>query len=154
MTPSEPRLYIADVGQNHWEEINVVSQKKLNGANFGWRLREATNKTPKPKVGGEKSTSHIDPIFEYDHSTGRSITGGYVYRGSLESIQGHYFYADWVKHKIWSLKFDGKEVVDTQDWTNHFAQRGQPLSHISSFGKDPQGGLYIISHKGFIYEIK
>jgi len=150
---NDPRLYIADVGQNQWEEINVVTPKQLNGANFGWRLREATHKTAKRDVGGEKSESHIDPIFEYNHSEGKSITGGYVYRGSSDSLQGHYFYADWVKHKVWSLKFDGNNVVETHDWTNYFAQRGHHLTHISSFGKDPQGELYIISHKGFIFKI-
>ena len=148
------KLYIADVGQNHFEEINVVSLTQLNGANFGWRLREANHKTHKQNIGGEKSDTHIDPIFEYDHSVGKSITGGYVYYGTNKSIQGHYFYADWVKHKIWSFKLNGDKVTENRDWTNYFAQQGHPLTHISSFGKDPQGNIYIISHKGVIYKIK
>lgn len=150
---SEPRLYIADVGQNHFEEINCVTSSELNGANFGWRIREAKHKTSKGNAGGEKKEEHIDPIFEYDHTIGKSITGGYVYRGSIKSIQGHYFYADWVSHHIWSFQFDGKKTTNEHNWTNFFAQRGTPVTHISSFGTDPQGGLYLISHKGFIYKI-
>lgn len=153
-TSSDSKIYIADVGQNEYEEINCVTAKELNGANFGWRLREAKHKTNKGNAGGEKQPSHIDPIFEYKHPIGQSITGGYVYRGSIDSIQGHYFYADWVKNKIWSFKLDGEKVTQQRDWTNYFAQRGRPITHISSFGRDPQGEIYIISHKGLIYKIE
>ena len=146
-------FYIADVGQNHWEEINAVSQKSLKGADFGWRMREATHATPKGSVGADKPKAAIDPIFEYDHKTGRSITGGYVYRGKIKSIYGHYFYADWVIPKIWSIVYDGKEVTEEKDWTQVFAQNGSPIQAISSFGVDPQGELYIISHSGDIYAI-
>lgn len=146
-------LYIADVGQNHWEEINAVSENTLKGANFGWRTREATHATHKKNIGGEKPIAAIDPIYEYDHSVGKSITGGYVYRGKIKSIYGHYFFADWVKHKTWSIVYDGKKVTEEHDWTHYFAQRGRPVTHISSFGRDPQGELYIISHKGDIFSI-
>lgn len=148
------QLYIADVGQNQWEEINAVSSKELKGANFGWRAREATHQTPTKKIGGKKQKDAIDPIYEYNHSKGRSITGGYVYRGNIESIKGHYFYADWVKPQIKSIVYNGTEISSEQDWTFHFAQRGKPITHISSFGVDPQGELYIISHKGDVYSIQ
>jgi glucose/arabinose dehydrogenase len=146
-------LYIADVGQNHWEEINAVSQDELKGADFGWRIREATHATPMKSVGGKKPKAAIDPIFEYDHATGKSITGGYVYRGKIKSIQGQYFYADWITPKIWSITYDGKKVTEEKDWTQLFAQKGKPIKAISSFGQDPQGELYIISHVGNIYAI-
>ena len=146
-------LYIADVGQNHWEEINAVSQDELKGADFGWRIREATHATPMKSVGGKKPKAAIDPIFEYDHATGKSITGGYVYRGKIKSIQGQYFYADWIMPKIWSITYDGKEVTEEKDWTQLFSQKGKPINAISSFGEDPQGELYIISHVGNIYAI-
>mgnify|MGYP000557237090 CR=1 FL=1 len=146
-------LYLADVGQNHWEEINAVTSEQLRGADFGWRTREGTHATPKKSVGGEKPKAAIDPIYEYDHGVGKSITGGYVYRGKIKSIYGHYFYADWVKPKIWSIAYDGKNITAEHHWTNYFAQRGRPITHISSFGMDPQGEMYIISHKGDIYAI-
>ncbi|MGJ8657580.1 MAG: PQQ-dependent sugar dehydrogenase [Akkermansiaceae bacterium] len=146
-------LYIADVGQNHWEEINAVTYEDLRGANFGWRTREATHATAKDSVGGEKPDAAIDPIYEYDHSVGKSITGGYVYRGKIKSIYGHYFFADWVKPKIWSIAYDGEKITAEHNWTNYFAQRGRPVTHMSSFGVDPQGELYIISHKGDIFAI-
>ncbi len=146
-------LYLADVGQNHWEEINAVEYGTLRGADFGWRTREATHTTPKEKIGGDKPDAAIDPIFEYDHAVGKSITGGYVYRGKIKSIYGHYFFADWVKPKIWSITYDGSEITSEKEWTNYFAYRGRPITHISSFGTDPQGELYIVSHQGDIYAI-
>ncbi len=146
-------LYIADVGQITWEEINAVTQDALKGANFGWRLREGTHQTPTHAVGGEKPNCAIDPIFEYDRSVGSSITGGYVYRGKIKSIYGQYFYADFAKPKIFSFIFDGKKVSAQKDWSQIFAQNGKPISQISSFGLDPQGEMYIISHQGNIYAI-
>ena len=148
------QLYIGDVGQNQSEEINAVTSEKLKGANFGWRAREASSATPTDSVGGPKPDGAVDPIFEYKHSIGRSITGGYVYRGKIKSIQGHYFYADWVKPKIWSIVFDGKKVTSEHEWTYQFAQSGREINQISSFGRDPQGELYIISHKGDIFAIE
>lgn len=146
-------FYIADVGQNHWEEINAVSKKNYKGADFGWRLREGTHNTPARSVGGEKPDNAIDPIFEYDHSVGKSITGGYVYRGKIKSIYGHYFYADWLSPRIWSFAYDGNKASETKEWTRFFAQKGKPITNISSFGEDPQGELYIISQRGDVYAI-
>lgn len=148
------QFYIADVGQNQSEEINALNNNKLKGANFGWRAREATKPTPTKSVGGPKQHDAVDPIFEYKHSIGRSITGGYVYRGKIKSIQGHYFYADWVMPKIWSIVYDGNKVTSTHDWTDQFSQGEQNISLISSFGTDPQGEIYIISHKGDIFYIE
>ena len=146
-------FYIGDVGQNAWEEVNVVDQETLKGADFGWRLREATHATPAKSVGGEKPKAAIDPVLEYDRSQGKSITGGYVYRGKIKSIQGHYFYADFASNKIWSFKFDGKKASDEKECTQLFAQRGRPITQIASFGLDPQGEMYIIGHQGDIYQI-
>ncbi len=147
-------FYIADVGQNNWEEINAVTQDKLKAANFGWRNREATHANPNQNITNKKPKSAIDPIHEYDHSQGKSITGGYVYRGKIKSIQGHYFFADWISNKIWSIKYNGNKITSKKNWTHTFAQRGRPITNISSFATDPQGELYIISHQGSIYSIK
>lgn len=146
-------LYIGDVGQNNWEEINAVTEATLKGANFGWKLREGTHSTPAKPVGGKKAKPAIDPIFEYDRSVGQSITGGYVYRGKIKSISGLYFYADYVKPRIFSFNYNGKKVTAEKEWTQQFAQKGKPISQISSFGVDPQGEMYIISHEGNIYAI-
>lgn len=146
-------LYLADVGQNAWEEINAIDIKKLKGANFGWRFREGTHQTPRKGVGGERKPHFVEPIHQYPRKDGVSITGGYVYRGKIKSIQGHYFYSDWITNRTWSLAYKGGKAQDHKEWTNVFKDEGKKLSRISSFGEDPQGELYIISHNGFIYKI-
>ena len=146
-------LYIADVGQNAWEEVNCVTSKELRGANFGWRLREATHQTPRKGVGGPKKSRFIDPIHEIKRKDALSVTGGYVYRGKIKSIQGQYFFADWITNRTWSLHYKDGKVQQHKEWTDVFKDNGKKLSRISSFGQDPQGELYIISHNGQIYKI-
>lgn len=150
-------LYVADVGQNHWEEVNVATTKQLRGANFGWRLREGFQATPAPSVGGEKPAGAIDPIHIYRHGNskdeGLSVTGGYVYHGQIEGLRGHYFFADYVTGNIWSFQLkDGKPSPITH-WTEAFSNKGNTIPQISSFGIDPQGELYIISDQGSIHKV-
>ena len=87
-------FFIGDVGQRMTEEVNRVSFEKLKGANFGWRLREGGHATPEEGVGGDKPREVIDPIYSYPHDVseqgGFSITGGYLYKGSVESLKGKY----------------------------------------------------------------
>jgi glucose/arabinose dehydrogenase len=90
-------FYIADVGQGQWEEIDIGQ----SGANYGWNTFEG----PAPFPGGGPLTGgpHVPPIYSYNHSVGQSITGGYVYRGEGEALQGQYFFADFVQGKIFTL---------------------------------------------------
>jgi len=90
-------FYIADVGQNTWEEIDIGAI----GANYGWPVYEG----PQFNGGTPSSGTLTAPIHVYDHSVGRSITGGYVYRGTSEGLQGRYFFADFSQGKVWTLAF-------------------------------------------------
>lgn len=134
-------FWVADVGQNLWEEINIVTK----GGNYGWNLREGLHPFA-PNGEGEHPTL-IDPIWEYHHDIGKSITGGHVYRGkALPELTGHYLYADYVSGLIWALKYDkaAKKVV---------ANRTIPITEklpIISFGEDEAGEVYFtaVSPKG------
>jgi glucose/arabinose dehydrogenase len=101
-------LYIADVGQDRWEEIDF-GQK---GANYGWNAFEGPVTFP----GGDPVNNAgplVAPIYAYDHTVGHSITGGYVYRGEGEALQAQYFFADFIQAKVFTLRFDGSSWVAT-----------------------------------------
>jgi glucose/arabinose dehydrogenase len=137
-------LYIGDVGQNHFEEINVQPASSQGGENYGWRIREGTL----PFYGsGLASKGFTSPITGYDHSQGASVTGGFVYRGTTPSdLQGVYLYGDFANGRIWGLRRNGtlwesKLLLDT-DFT------------IAAFGEDSTGNLYIADYsKGTIYQL-
>lgn len=130
-------LYAADVGQNIWEEINIVKK----GGNYGWNLREAKHKFG--DNGSDASDKLIDPIFEYHHDVGKSITGGHVYRGSaVPSLNGMYMYADYVSGKVWALEHTpGGEILG-----NHEI-KSMKLP-IITFGEDEQGEVYLTTQLG------
>ncbi len=105
-------LWVADVGQDLWEEINIVKK----GGNYGWSLREGAH--PFFQKPGQDISSLIDPIWEYPHTEpwGKSITGGVVYRGAaVPSLVGYYLYADYVTGRLWALKFDEKSGKVTEN---------------------------------------
>lgn len=146
-------FYIADVGQNAWEEVNVVSAKQLNGSNFGWRPREGFHRTPKKGVGGPKRSEYIDPVLEYEHNMnddgGLSINGGYVYRGSVKELQGHYLYSDHVNPRIWSFQYENGQATNRQDLTNTLSRPdGKKFRQLSSFGQDADQEVYVIEMGG------
>jgi glucose/arabinose dehydrogenase len=158
-------LWIADVGQNTVEELNFQPANSAGGENYGWRLREGTIPTPTPfppetPVGGEKPPGAIDPIHEFFHTAqlpNRSITGGYVYRGPIEELQGKYFFADFSNaNSIWSLRFDGSDpsefdgtnYVDFEEWTQQLKPAVGNIQFISSFGEDAAGNLYLVDLGG------
>ena len=140
-------LLIADVGQNRWEEIDYEPPGR-GGRNYGWRNREGAhdNVTSRPPA----YLPLIDPIHEYDHNTGRSITGGFVYRGRAlgPSYAGRYFFADFILRRVWSLALTvdpatgEARAVDVREHTAELAGTGQ-LDNISSFGVDSDGELYM-----------
>lgn len=127
-------LWAADVGQNVWEEINIVEK----GGNYGWNLREG--KHVFAPTGAGTNSSLIDPIWEYHHDIGKSITGGHVYRGKkVPELVGHYLYADYVSGKIWALKYDAKTKTVVANRT--IGYDGAPMPVIS-FGEDEEGEVY------------
>ncbi|MDA1017130.1 MAG: PQQ-dependent sugar dehydrogenase [Planctomycetota bacterium] len=125
-------LWAADVGQNLWEEINIIT----SGGNYGWNLREGMHTFG--KNGSDARDGLIEPVWEYDHNVGKSITGGHVYRGKrLPGLAGLYLYADYVTGKIWALKYDAKakKVVSNQSIPTD-------KMPVISFGEDEAGEVY------------
>ncbi|MDN5753287.1 MAG: PQQ-dependent sugar dehydrogenase [Nitrosospira sp.] len=138
-------LYIADVGQDHREEIDIGAA----GANYGWRVYEGTRVNFPAEA---PLANHTPPIFEYSHTDdGGSIIGGYVYRGSLiDGLEGTYFFADFVNDKVMSFRYTGSPITD-DDVTDRTAELLSPTGisgSISSFGEDGFGNLYLVSLNG------
>lgn len=126
------RLWAADVGQDLWEEVNIVKA----GGNYGWSVREASY--PFNNKPSSTTEAPVEPIWEYDHRIGKSITGGYVYRGKrLPELQGAYLYADFISGRIWALRFDETTGRVTQN--ARITTKGMP---IVSFGEDAGGEVY------------
>jgi glucose/arabinose dehydrogenase len=137
-------LWIADVGQGNWEEINFTPATLEPGLNYGWYYREGTHPF---KGEPPESVDLIDPIYEYDHSMGCSVTGGYVYRGTeLPEWYGVYVFGDFCNGKVWGLLPD-----DAGNWIS--SELFSTGVNISSFGEDVFGELYLISHNGTIYKL-
>ncbi len=134
--PDTGQLWLADVGQGAWEEVDLIEL----GGNYGWRCREGAHDTinaPDCTGGGL-----IDPVTEYSHSVGNSITGGYVYRGSaIPELEGLYVFADYGSGRFWAARPDGQggygndELIDTNI---------QP----TAFGVGPDGELYFVDING------
>src|SRR5262245_28726982 len=138
-------FYIADVGNTQFEEIDI-GQK---GANYGWPVFEG----PAVLFGGTPTGgSAVPPIYFYDHSVGQSITGGYVYRGEGEALQGQYFFADFVQAKVFTLRFDGSAWVATNRTAQIMADAGS-VSNPTRFGEDARGNLYLTDFDGEVFRL-
>jgi glucose/arabinose dehydrogenase len=142
-------LYIADVGQNAWEEIDFLPAGSAGGANFGWNYREGLHPfagTPPPGI------DLIDPVAEYSHAEGGcSVTGGFVYRGAITAWQGVYLYGDYCSGKIWGLiHADGGTSPD--QWQS--ALLFETHANITTFGQDQAGEVYFASRSGAIYRLE
>jgi len=132
-------MYMGDVGQNQWEEINFQPAFSFGGENYGWNAFEAST-----VFAGNPSGEVVEPIAEYDHSQGCSITGGYVYRGeSIPDLQAAYLYGDWCSGLIWSAYRDADMNWQSQVFMS------TPY-RVSSFGEDEAGELYLIDYSGDI----
>jgi len=132
------QLYVADVGQGAWEEIDIVT----NGGNYGWRVMEGNHCNPDLN-GGVCTPIGIPPIAEYSHSFGRcSIIGGYVYRGALSTLTpGTYVYGDLCTGEIFQLSGGVQSVLFDTNMT------------IASFGEDESGEIYVVELGGSINRI-
>ena len=125
-------LWAADVGQDFWEEVNIVKA----GGNYGWSIREASYPFNNKTV--PIADPLVSPVWEYDHQLGKSITGGFVYRGSrLPELQGMYVYADFISGRIWALTYDESQGKVTKNMG--IATTGFP---VLAFGEDEAGDLY------------
>ena len=133
--------WISDVGQDLYEEIDILEY----GGNYGWNIMEGFNCYNPPS--GCDTTGLILPIYTYDHNIGESITGGFVYRGTLvPDIYGKYIFADFEYGDVWSLEYDGDNAPEVST----LGDLG-PYS-VTSFGVDQQNELYICSFDGQIYK--
>jgi len=139
-------LYIGDVGQNAYEEVDVSTTAVQRGraANFGWNIMEGKHCYPSDPC----TPIGVPPVVEYPHLLNAcSITGGYVYRGSaLPALTGNYFYADYCNGTVHSIEYPN---VNVGDWT----QLLSPGGSISSFGQDAKGELYILQLSGSVSRI-
>lgn len=136
-------LYIADVGQNQYEEVNVVD-RSAGAINYGWSVMEASHCFGSPSCAMAGLTL---PVLEYDHGDGCSVTGGYVYRGSsIPGITGHYFYSDYCSGWIRSFRYTAGEAVEQTDW-------GLDAGRVLSFGRDSSGEIYVLNSAGVVYRI-
>ena len=147
-------LYIADVGQDLYEEVDVVPAAAVasGGQNFGWNVTEGFH-CYKPRRDCDK-TGITPPVLEYGHREGCSITGGFVYRGKeIPELDGLYFYADYCTGLLRSFRYKEGAAADSWDWKAALDPE-QRLATISSFGEDAAGELYILSLDGPIYRFK
>lgn len=148
-------LVIADVGQAAWEEVNYEPRGR-SGRNYGWRIREGAH--PNPLYDDTTADVLIDPVIAYTHATGRSVTGGVVYRGQdLDSaLAGRYFFGDIIG-RVWSAHFviagDGEVAsADVQEHTEALGGADR-LGLITAFGVDSACRLYIVSLSGTVFRV-
>jgi glucose/arabinose dehydrogenase len=137
-------LYIADVGQNKYEEVDVVPAGAGGGQNFGWDDMEGTHCFEDANCA---SNPAIRPVLDYGHNEGCSVTGGYVYRGAaVPAIQGLYFYSDYCAGVLRSFRWSAGGITEQKSWTLLHTGGG-----VTSFGEDAQGELYLLSNSGTVY---
>ena len=150
-------LIVGDVGQDRTEEVDYEPPNR-GGRNYGWRNREGAHDyvTSRPAA----YLPLVDPIYEYDHAVGQSITGGYVYRGSAlpANYRGRYFFADFVQGRVWSmaLAIDASGEAHASDLIEHTAELSTParFGNVSAFGVDADGELYLVSYSlGRIFKV-
>jgi glucose/arabinose dehydrogenase len=147
--PKTGLLWAGDVGQNIWEEIDVI----VKGGNYGWNLREGMHPYVDAKTdakGSEARPDLIEPIWEYHHDVGKSITGGNVYRGkSAPELEGGYLYADFVSGQIWALWYDAQAKRVT---ANRSLVTGS--TPVLTFGEDDAGETYYATQEGGLWKFE
>lgn len=142
--PVNDDLWIADVGQNAWEEIDLLpgADGRGRGANLGWNQLEGTHVFDGPPPPGD-----VLPVFEYSHDEGCSVTGGPVYRGdAVPGLDGAYLFGDFCRSSVRAIRVDGTETVDART----FPVDAGP---VISFGVEPSGEVLVLSQEGTVYRI-
>jgi glucose/arabinose dehydrogenase len=141
-------MFIGDVGQNVWEEINFQSAASNGGENYGWRCYEAD--AAYNTSGCQNSSAYVYPVAAFNHSSPYnfcSITGGVVYRGSdFPALQGIYFFSDYCDGDIYALTFDGNQWNDTELFGSN--------AGVVAFGEDAQGEVYVVNNGGTIFRLE
>ncbi len=134
-------LWLADVGQNEWEEVNRV----VLGGNYGWNDREGAHCFDPP---ANCADTFAEPVAEYDHSAGQSVTGGYVYRGTvITDLAGWYLFGDFVSGRLFAVEADAAP-------TEAALEVGDTSLSISTFGQDQDGELYVVNYaNGSVHQV-
>jgi quinoprotein glucose dehydrogenase len=157
--PETGLFYLADVGQDLYEEINVVER----GGNYGWNFREASHVFPGretlmaalgQKADPPKEAVLLDPIHEYSRADGLSITGGFVYRGkAIPALQGHFVYGDWRFGNLWALKYDAADNSVVNHLIEKPADVANPTTQPTGFFPDENGEILVLDWRGAIHRI-
>jgi len=155
--PVTGNFYVGDVGQDAWEEVDLVLPTDA-GLNFGWNILEGNHAYSAGAI-----TDLTPPVLEYPHGTGalegNSLIGGYVYRGPVVSLRGQYVFGDFINKRIWSVRATdmvrGSTIANSAftDLTSSFAPTVGAIDNLSSFGIDDRGNLYVIDFDGEIFMV-
>ena len=151
-------LVIGDVGQGRWEEVDYEPAGS-GGRNYGWVIREGANATVGVSGIAPAFLPLVDPVYQYDHGVGQSITGGYIYRGTnMPGMRGRYVFADFVTGRIYSaaVAVSGASAVfsDVIDHTAALAF-GAPPGNVSAFGVDATGELFVLDYaRGAVLRVR
>ncbi|MBC7788694.1 MAG: PQQ-dependent sugar dehydrogenase [Anaerolineae bacterium] len=137
-------LYVADVGQNQWEEINAVASQS-GGLNYGWNIAEGNHCYASSACD---LSGLVRPVLEYGRSQGCSVTGGFVYRGTrMTALSGTYFYSDYCSGWLRSFRLVNGAATEAREWPVG------DLGNVLSFGEDSAGELYVLSSSGHVYRL-
>jgi glucose/arabinose dehydrogenase len=148
--PSTGDLYIGDVGQETWEEVDVVPFASVDGANFGWSVAEGRHCFRDEDCDLSK---YVAPVTEYHHDPGCSVTGGVVYRGAaMPALDGVYFYGDYCAGWIHSFRWAKDGIRAHWDWRPVLDPDAQ-VAQLSSFGRDIDGEIYALSLDGTVWKL-
>ncbi|TAH37071.1 MAG: glucose dehydrogenase [Planctomycetota bacterium] len=135
-------LYIGDVGQYEWEEIDYQPGGSAGGENYGWRLTEGLH-CFNPPTGCNPGGLTL-PVHEYGHGVGQCVIGGHVYRGTaIPGMQGLYFFADYTRARVWSFRIKNGTASELRERTAELNPGAANLERISSFGEDASGEIYM-----------
>lgn len=142
-------LWIGDVGQSMWEEVDRLPAEAIEGANLGWSALEGTHENPNVDPEGRRGEDPVPPVFEYSHEGGNcSITGGFVYRGdAIPSLDGAYLFADYCAGRIRALRLDEDGTLAAE------YDLGIDVATPQSFGTDADGEPYVLSADGAIVRL-
>jgi quinoprotein glucose dehydrogenase len=148
--PDTAKLWCADVGQDLWEEINIIEA----GGNYGWSYREGAVAFYKRSDAPPEGTVFKEPIFVYGRGDGLSITGGFIYQGSrLPALKGYYIYGDWRMGTVWALKYDQASAKVVENRTLYKLGKGKATFRPSAFCPDADGEILVLSWEGKVYEV-
>jgi len=147
-------LWVGDVGQDAQEEVDVVTK----GSNYGWRLREG-GQCYNPSSGCGTTGAHgealVGPLFQYDHSVGIAVTGGYVYRGTaMPSMVGRYFFADYGTSRLFAVQPPSPLTASTPQSMGTADAALTVPENVTSFGQGNDGELYAVGYGGGLYKLQ